>query len=150
MRVNEVRTLLDRIAGYDGRTFATSAEESWLQILGGYPIADCLRAVDEHYAINEGRVMPAHVRTRCIQLRDLRGAEQRRALPAPTQPVLTERGKAARAEVYALIGQVVRKSDAALRPPMRADASEPTSPDSSVTDEVRVAALRRLRHEARR
>jgi hypothetical protein len=149
VRVNEVRTLLDRIAGYDGRTFAPSAEESWLSILAAYPIADCLRAVDDHYAINEGRVMPAHVRTRCLQLRDLRANAERRALPAPTTPVLTEVGRAARAEVFRLVGAVSRRSEQAMRP-MRADPTEPTSVDSPIDEVERQRQIRRLRHEGRR
>jgi hypothetical protein len=146
----ETQTLLDRITGYDGRTFAPSAGASWLQLLAPYPLDDCLRAVDEHYAINETRIMPAHVRTRCLTLRDLRASAEQRALgPAPA-PVLTERGQAAKAEVFRLIRQVVRNSDAALRPPMRADASEPTSEHSTVTDTERVRQIRRLRHEGHR
>lgn len=150
MKVHEVPTLLDRISGYDGRNFAPAAGEAWFQILGAFPLADCLRAVDEHYAINGDRVMPADVRTRCITLRDLRAAAEQRALPAPARPVLTERGEAAKAEVFRLIRQVARKSEEAMRPPMRADASQPTSEDSGVTDIERGRQLKRLRHEGYR
>jgi hypothetical protein len=141
--------LLDRIAGYDGRTFASSAEESWLQLLGGYPLADCLRAVDEHYAINTDRVMPADVRSRCLTLRDLRAAAEQRALPAPTGPVLTERGLEAKREVFRLIRQVARRSEVAMRP-MRADPTNPTSADSPIDEVERQRQIRRLRHEGRR
>lgn len=150
MKPHEVPTLLDRISGYDGRSFAPSAGQAWFTVLGAFPLDDCLRAVDEHYAINGDRVMPADVRTRCITLRDLRAAGERRALPAPTAPVLTERGEAAKAEVFRLIRQVAQRSEAAMRPPMRADASEPTSADSGVTDIERGRQLKRLRHEGYR
>lgn len=150
MKMHEVPTLLDRISGYDGRNFAPRAGEAWFQILGAYPLDDCLRAVDEHYAINGDRVMPADVRTRCITLRDLRAAGERRALPAPAAPVLTDRGREAKAEVFRLIRQVARKSEAAMAPPMRADPSQPTTADSDITAEVRDRALRRLRHEGPR
>lgn len=150
MKVHEVSTMLDRIAGYDGRNFAPSAEASWYALLAQFPLADCLRAVDEHYAINTDRVMPADVRSRCFTLRDLRAAAEQRALPAPTAPVLTARGKAAKAEVFRLIRKVGERSDAAMRPPMRADPSEPTTADSPITAERRDRALRRLRHEGRR
>lgn len=150
MKANEVQKLLDRIAGYDGRVFAPAAAESWLQVLMHYPLADCERAVDEHYSINRERVMPAEIRSRCITLRDLREADVRRALPAPARPVLTDVGRAARAEVFRLIGQVGARSEAAMRPPMRADASEPTSADSPIDEVERQRQIRRLRHEADR
>lgn len=150
MKDSDVATVLDAIAGFDGRTWADAARESWGSILKPYPLADALRAVQEHYATNESRIMPAHVRARCIQLRDLRAAKEQRALPAPAVPALTDRGRAARAEVFRLIGQVARRSDAALRPPMRADASEPTSADSPIDEVERQRQIRRLRHEAGR
>lgn len=150
MKAFEIPTLLDRISGYDGRAFPAAAQESWLQILATFPLDDCLRAVDEHYSINTDRVMPADIRTRCFTLRDLRAAEERRALPAPTSPVLTERGLAAKREVFRLIRQVGERSEAAMRPPMRADPTQPTTADSPITAEGRDRALRRLRHEGRR
>lgn len=141
--------MLDRIAGYDGRNFAPSAEASWYALLASYPLADCLRAVDEHYAINTDRVMPADVRTRCLTLRALRAAAEQRALPAPTAPVLTDRGEKAKAEVFRLIRKVGERSEAAMRPPMRADSSEPISEDSTVTDMERWKQMNRLKHESR-
>lgn len=146
MKIHEVSTLLDRISGYDGRAFPPSAQASWLQLLAAYPLADCERAVDEHYAVNDTRIMPTHIRSRCITLRDLRAAEERRALPAPSRPVLTEVGKAARAEVFRLIAAVGSRSEAAMRPPMRADASEPTSADSTIDELERRRQMRRLEH----
>jgi hypothetical protein len=149
VKLDEVSTLLDSIAGMDGRSFPGNAAESWYAVLRHYPLTDALRAVQEHYAVNEGRVMPAHIRTRCIQLRDLRDAQERRALPAPTRPVLTSQGLAARAEVRRLVAQVAGNMDRALREPMRADASEPTSATSEITEAERDRQLRRLRHEGR-
>lgn len=142
--------MLDRIAGYDGRAFPPAAQESWLQVLSGFPLADCLRAVDEHYAINTDRIMPADIRTRCFTLRDLRAAAEQRALPAPARPVLTEQGERAKAEVFRLIRAMGQRSDAAMRPPMRADATQPTSADSTVSEAERTRQLRRLRHEVAR
>ena len=150
MKDSEVATVLDAIAGFDGRTWADAARISWGSILKPYPLDDALRAVQEHYAVNDGRIMPAHIRARCLTLRDLRAASEQRALPAPSAPVLTARGKAAKAEVFRLIRKVGERSEAAMRPPMRADASQPTSDDSGVTDIERGRQLRRLRHEGHR
>lgn len=149
MKDSEVATVLDAIAGFDGRAFAPAAHESWASILKPYPLDDALRAVREHYAINTDRVMPADVRGRCLQLRQLRASAEQRALPAPARPVLTERGEQAKAEVFRLIRRVASRSEAAMAPPMRADASQPTSADSPIDEVERQRQIRRLRHEGR-
>lgn len=147
MKATEIQTLLDRIAGYDGRAFAPAAGPAWLQVLMPYPLADCERAVDEHYSINTDRVMPADIRSRCIVLRDLRAAAEQRALPPAPRPKLGPQGLAARAEVRRLVAQVAGRMDAAMREPMRADASAPTTAEGDITA-GREAQLARLAHEA--
>jgi len=144
MRLSETKTLLDEIAGFDGRTFAATAASAWHSVLGPYPLDDALRAVREHYATNTDRVMPADVRHRCLILRQLRDAEAQRALPAPTAPVLTEAGRAARAQVFAQIRQVATRMDREMARTMRADSTAPTSADSEITDDVRSQWLDRL------
>lgn len=137
MRTSEARTLLDAVSGFDGRQVNDAAVTSWHSILGRYPLEDALRAVREHYATNETRVMPAHIRTRCIQLADLRAASERRALPPAAPPVLTEVGRRARAEVFAHIRTVAGRMDREMSRTMPADSTSPTSPDSDITAEVR-------------
>ena len=137
MRASDVRELLGVVSGFDGRQVNEAAVTSWHSILNQYPLDDALRAVREHYATNETRVMPAHIRSRCIHLADVRANAERRALPAPPAPVLTEAGRRARAEVFAQIRRVAGRMDREMARTMRADASEPTSPDSGITAEVR-------------
>lgn len=137
MRQTEMQTLLDEIAGFDGRTFAEGAVKSWHSVLAPYPLDDAVRAVQEHYSTNTTRIMPAEVRSRCSHLADMRAAAEKRALPAPTVPVLTEVGRRARAETFAQIRRVAGRMDREMARTMRADTTSPTSPDSPITAEVR-------------
>jgi hypothetical protein len=137
MRASDVRELLGVVSGFDGRQVNEAAVTSWHSILNQYPLDDALRAVREHYATNETRVMPAHIRSRCIHLADVRASAERRALPAPEVPVLTEVGRRARAEVFAHIRQVAGRMDREMSRSMLADSTSPTSPDSEITAEVR-------------
>jgi hypothetical protein len=137
MRQSETQTVLDEIAGFDGRTFTDQALASWHSVLQSYRLADALQAVREHYSTNTTRIMPAEVRSRCIHLADIRANAERRALPPPTAPVLTDVGRRARAEVLAQIRSVAGRMDREMARPMRADTTSPTSPDSGITAEVR-------------
>jgi hypothetical protein len=144
MRASDVRDLLGVVSGFDGRQVNEAAVTSWHSILNTYPLDDALRAVREHYASNETRVMPAHIRSRCQHLADIRANAERRALPAPAAPILTEVGRQARAQVLAHIRQVAGRMDREMVRTMTADATSPTDPDSEITAEVRDQWLARL------
>jgi hypothetical protein len=144
VRQSETQTILDEIAGFDGRTFPSTALAAWHSVLGPYPLADALQAVREHYSTNTTRVTVAEVRSRCSHLADIRAAAERRALPAQTVPVLTERGLRARAQVLAQVRQVAGRMDREMARTMRADATSPTSADSDITAEARDQWLARL------
>ena len=144
MELWETETVLNEISGYDSRTWPDSALTAWHAILGRYPLADAIQAVHEHYATHEKRIMPANVRHRCIQLADVRANAERRALEAPTRPVVTEVGKQAQREIAAIVGRVAARTDAAYRS-VPADPSAPTSPDSDVTEAARREQMARLR-----
>jgi hypothetical protein len=144
MRLAETQTLLDEIARYDGRTWAPGSKEAWHAILGRYPVGDAIQSVHEHYAINEKRVMPANIRARCIQIRDVRDASERRALEAPTAPVVTEVGREAQREIARIVGRVAARTEAAYRP-TPPDVTSPTDPTSDITEAARREQMARLR-----
>lgn len=143
MRANEIKTVLNAIAGYDGRTWPADAETAWLAIVGRYPLEDAIQAVREHYATSEKRIMPANIRTRCIQLREIREAAEARALPV-APPQVTEVGRAAQREIAAIVGRVAGRTEAAYRatPP---DPTSPTTPTSDVTEAAKREQMARLR-----
>lgn len=145
MELWETQTVLDEISGYDGRTWPDAALMAWHAILARYPLADAIQAVHEHYATNEKRIMPVNVRARCIQLRDVRGMAERRALEPPAAPVVTEVGREARRHIAAVVGRVTTRTDAAYRSMPPADPTSPTSPDSDITEAARREQMARLR-----
>lgn len=144
MRANEIKTVMDTIAGFDGRTWPPGSDTAWAAIVGRYPLADVIQAVREHYATNEKRIMPVNIRTRCIQLREIREAAEARALPqAP--PTVTEVGKQAQAEIARIVARVAGRTERATRSPAAPDVASPTVPDSEVTEAARREQMARLR-----
>lgn len=143
MRANEITTVLDAISGYDGRTWTPAATEAWAAVIGRYPLADAIQAVQEHYATNEKRIMPVNIRSRCIHLGENR-ARAERALEAPKAPVVTEVGHEARAEIARIVGRVTARTEAAYRS-APADRTSPTDPASDITEAARREQMARLR-----
>jgi hypothetical protein len=143
MRLTEAQTLLDEIARYDGRTWAPGSKEAWHAILSRYPLGDALQAVHEHYAQHEKRIMPANIRARCVHLADMRAAAEARALPS-AEPVVTEVGRAAQAEIRRIVGRMTARTEAAYRPD-RPDVQSPTDPTSDITEATRREQMARLR-----
>lgn len=144
MRLMEAQTLLDEIARYDGRAWAPGSVEAWHAILGRYPLGDAVQAVHEHYATNEKRIMPVNIRTRCIQLREIREAAEARALPV-APPVVTDAGRAAQAEIARIVARVAGRTEAATRSMAPPDQTSPTRSDSEVTEAARREQMARLR-----
>lgn len=144
MRANEIKTVLDAISGYDGRTWTPAAAEAWAAVIGKYPLADAVQAVQEHYATNEKRIMPVNIRSRCIQLADVRANAEKRALgPAPA-PQVTEAGRQARREIAAIVGRVsARTAEAYRAEPV--DTTSPTVADAADFEAARREQMARLR-----
>lgn len=145
MRATEITTVFDAISGYDGRTWATGSAQAWFAIVGRYPLADVMQAVTEHYATNEKRIMPVNIRTRCIQLGDIRANAERRALEAPTAPVVTEVGRQAQEAIRAIVGRVSERTRHAYLEGEVVDPYSPTSATSDVTEAARREQMARLR-----
>lgn len=146
MNRTEVRDLLTLIEGFEGRPFPASAVDAWLLLLARVEQADAIQAVREHFdsaEVSANRVQPGQIKRRAIAIREVRERAERRALPAPTQGTPPNQAYLrARQRLAERFGDLNRVT---ARPPMRADASSPTTPDSGITDDARRRAQAALR-----
>lgn len=140
---SEVADLLTVIAALDRRPFPKGAEAAWAPLLERIDYRDAEKAVQQHYAQENAKpITPGDIRGRAAQIKASRHQVERRALPAPQGPVCTPEVKqAALAQIRNL---TAHWSDLERGPRRKVNTETPTSDDSEITEEARIAALRAL------
>jgi hypothetical protein len=139
MTPDEVARLLAKCAAYDQRTVGRTDIAAWTEALADVELVDALPAVTGHYRNTTRRAMPADIRERSAEHRDMRRRAERRTPLAELPPGVHESDADRDARIAA--GVKIARS---VLPPRQVGPTHPTVADAM----ERRAAARQAHKEA--